>query len=138
MRGTFAYCAPESYTGEKYTIKSDIYSMGIIFWELVNRVVKGKYEQPYSEYKNIQFDFQIIIQASKSDLRPTMPEGTPEMMANIIRLCIHKDRDQRPTCEKLAELAEACEKDFFAHKVKWDKALIRNNLPTSAATVAKR
>ena len=27
--------------------------MGIIFWEIANRVVTGKYAQPYSEFKQI-------------------------------------------------------------------------------------
>ena len=28
MRGTFAYCAPEVYFGNKFSIKSDVFSIG--------------------------------------------------------------------------------------------------------------
>jgi serine/threonine protein kinase len=29
MRGTFAYCAPEVYFGERFTTKSDVFSVGM-------------------------------------------------------------------------------------------------------------
>lgn len=35
LRGTYAYCAPEIFLGNNCTKKSDIFSMGIIFWELL-------------------------------------------------------------------------------------------------------
>jgi serine/threonine protein kinase len=124
MRGTFAYCAPESYHGEKYSPKSDIYSMGIIFWELANRVIKCKYEQPYSEFKNIQFDFQIIIQAAKSDLRPTIPTTCPPLIADVIRVCTHKERDQRPDCKALLAMIENCEKDYHGNSGKWEGSIV--------------
>lgn len=60
MRGTFAYVDPAVYNGGAFTAASDVYSLGIIVWEIVNRVVTGKYAQPYSEYKQIQFDFQVF------------------------------------------------------------------------------
>lgn len=65
LRGTYAYCAPEVYFGEQYSAKSDIYSLGIITWEIVVRCLKGVYERPYSEYNHIAFDFQIILQTAK-------------------------------------------------------------------------
>lgn len=74
MRGTFAYVDPEVYNGGLFTAQSDHYSLGIILWEIAHRVIKGKYAQPYSEYKHIQFDFQIVVQAAKSNLRPTIPD----------------------------------------------------------------
>lgn len=125
MRGTFAYCAPESYSGSKYTVKCDMYSLGIICWEVVNRVLKGVYEQPYSEYKNINFDFQIIIQASKDNLRPTLPATTPESLLNLVKICVHADPEQRPNGPGLLQLIEACKADYAANKHSWD-ALMRS------------
>eukprot|EP01124_Arcella_intermedia_P014365 TRINITY_DN2078_c1_g1_i2.p1 TRINITY_DN2078_c1_g1~~TRINITY_DN2078_c1_g1_i2.p1 ORF type:complete len:677 (+),score=132.36 TRINITY_DN2078_c1_g1_i2:27-2057(+) len=48
LRGTYCYTAPEIYFGNKYTYKSDIYSLSIILWEIVTKVVKGTYVPPYS------------------------------------------------------------------------------------------
>jgi serine/threonine protein kinase len=36
LRGTFAYCAPEVFKGESCTAKSDVFSMGIVIWELMH------------------------------------------------------------------------------------------------------
>jgi hypothetical protein len=41
-------------------------SLAVILWELVNRCIKSKYEAPFSEYKNLTMDFQIIIQGTTS------------------------------------------------------------------------
>jgi len=79
LRGTYAYCAPEIYFGKAFSPKSDIYSMGVIFWELVVRCIKGSYEQPYSEFPNLMFPFQIIIQTAKNNLRPSLPEKLPRI-----------------------------------------------------------
>ena len=124
MRGTFAYCSPESYYGAKYTLRSDIYSLGIIFWELFNRVIKKQYEQPYSEYKSINFDFQIIIQAAKDNLRPTTHANCPTILADLIKACVHKDNDARPNCDEILEVLIEAEQEYKANKAKWDMAIL--------------
>jgi serine/threonine protein kinase len=102
--GTFAYCAPEVcghgslsrvgladrdsqiFNGGTFTNRSDVFSMGIVIWELLIRSLKGKYEQPYSEYKNLTYDFQIMVQAA-GGLRPTLPEGTPASFLQLYKDC---------------------------------------------------
>ena len=39
LRGTLAYCAPEIMAGVQFSAKSDVYSMGIVIWELIFVVV---------------------------------------------------------------------------------------------------
>jgi hypothetical protein len=65
---------------------TDIYAIGIVLWELVNRCIKGKYERPYSEFPHITYEYQIILQAAKQGLRPTIPP-CPEPMAKLIAEC---------------------------------------------------
>lgn len=62
MRGTYAYIAPEVYFGHSFTTKSDIYSFGIVLWELAHRCIRGSYMAPYAEYKHLIYDFQIVVQ----------------------------------------------------------------------------
>jgi serine/threonine protein kinase len=73
LRGTMAYCSPEVYNGALFNEKSDIYAIGVVLWELVNRCVKGVYQRPYSEYPFIVYEYQIVLQAAKAGLRPTIP-----------------------------------------------------------------
>ncbi len=39
--GTYSYLAPEIFFGQRYTDKADVFSMGIILWEIAYRVIHG-------------------------------------------------------------------------------------------------
>ncbi len=41
---------------------NQIYSLSIVIWEMVARIVTGVYSRPFSEYQHLSVDFQIIIQ----------------------------------------------------------------------------
>lgn len=120
MRGTYAYCAPEVYFGQSFTPKSDIFSFGVILWELAHRCLNGAYSQPYSEFKQIVFDFQIIVQSAKKDTRPTIPESCPPAYASLINKCWDKDPEQRPETLQLSEMLKELEKDYSQNKESWD------------------
>lgn len=120
LRGTYAYCAPEVYFGKNFTTKADIFSLGVILWEMAFRCLNGTYEQPYAEYKQIVFDFQIIIQSAKMDKRPTIPSNCPEEFAALIRRCWDKDPDVRPDTPEVIELIRELEQTYAANKADWD------------------
>jgi hypothetical protein len=65
-------------------VESDIYSLGILLWELVYKCIDGDYQLPYKEYSFIVHDFQIIILSAKRNIRPTIPEATPIQIKKII------------------------------------------------------
>jgi serine/threonine protein kinase len=90
--GTYPYIAPEVYNCERFVPQSDVYAIGIILWEMANRVIKGKYEKPFSEYKQFQFDFQILIQVSTSTdsnvVKPTRISSTHNHTITTFSNCI--------------------------------------------------
>jgi len=45
LAGTFHWMAPEVLQSEEYTHKADVYSFGIVMWEIICR------EPPYSKWK---------------------------------------------------------------------------------------
>ena len=82
----------------------------------------GSYKAPYtSEHKHLVFDFQIIIQTAKKDLRPTIPEGCPEVIKNLLTICWDKDPEVRLSCPQLAEKFKEAEKEYKEHKLEWDQ-----------------
>jgi serine/threonine protein kinase len=133
LLGTYMYIAPEVYNCEKFTSRSDVYSIGIILWEMANRIVKGKYEKPYEEYKNLEFDFQILIQACMMNLRPTIPAETPEPLAELIRHTFLPDKDSRPDSPELYDKLVKLREDYNANKTEWDKSVGRP-LKTSSSS----
>jgi serine/threonine protein kinase len=123
MRGTFAYCAPEVYFGEQFSTKSDVFSIAIVLWELGARCMKREYLRPYQEYPNLHFDFQIIIQTAKKDLRPTIPPNTPDSFVNLMKVCWSKDAKERPDCKEVLAKLDAMEKEYLEKKADWDSRI---------------
>ncbi|EAL68440.1 ankyrin repeat-containing protein [Dictyostelium discoideum AX4] len=125
IRGTFAYCSPEVAVGNGslYTTKSDIYSIGIVFWELVTRVINGEYSRPYSEYSHIKMDFQIMLN-SKEGLRPTLPQNTPPGLEALYKQCVNQEQTLRPSCEEIIETLNRLRHEYMSSKTTWD-SLIR-------------
>lgn len=122
MRGTFAYLAPEVYGGEVYTAAADIYSLGIVIWEVVTRVIRGKYLRPYEEYPHLQFDFQILLQVTKQNLRPTIPATTPPPLVELFKSCVSSNPEERPKI-----------KDILARLLKMQKGATEENAAEWAA-----
>jgi len=123
MRGTFAYCAPEVYFGEQFSIKADVFSLGIILWEIVTRCIKREYMRPYQEFPNLHFDFQIIIQTAKKGVRPTIPPSCPEAFTNLIKSCWDHDVEKRPICDEILVQLEKLEQDFQSNTDTWNNLI---------------
>ncbi|EGG19762.1 ankyrin repeat-containing protein [Cavenderia fasciculata] len=121
LRGTYAYVAPEVYFGNKYTLKSDVYSMGMIIWEMLYRCLKGAHQFPFGEYLHLKFDYQILIACAKKDLRPTFPPETPASLIEIISRTLLKDATLRPTTQELYDaLLEIRDKEFNPNAAEWE------------------
>lgn len=137
------------YYGEQYTTKADMYSLGIILWELVNRLISGRYERPYAEYPYIHFDFQIVIQAAKKGTRPSIPRGCPrkypplsqrylcstdrhvtEPVADLIAQLWSRNPNERPDTQRLLEQIKQLIHQYTTNKEQWD-AVMNSTAPLS-------
>jgi len=124
LRGTYGYSAPELYEKQKATNKSDVFSLGIILWEIVTRVLTGLYSRPYSEFKNMVYDFQILIGVSKKGIRPTLPPFCPEELKMMIASCWAVQPEKRPDCGfLLVQLNMIKGREYNKNKEQWDSLL---------------
>lgn len=60
--GTYQWMAPEVIAGFKYTEKADVFSYGIILWELATRL------PPYFGIDGTEVSIKVV----KEDLRPKL------------------------------------------------------------------
>eukprot|EP01127_Copromyxa_protea_P020199 TRINITY_DN6713_c0_g1_i1.p1 TRINITY_DN6713_c0_g1~~TRINITY_DN6713_c0_g1_i1.p1 ORF type:complete len:893 (+),score=139.48 TRINITY_DN6713_c0_g1_i1:40-2718(+) len=108
--GTFAYCAPEVFKGGMATEKSDVYSMGIVFWEILNTIIKEKYEQPFAEFSLVN-EYVVLVQASDG-LRPTIPKNSPASYVDVYNTCVRGEPEERPTATQVASIIEHFQEEY--------------------------
>jgi len=117
--GTYAYLAPEIFFGEKFEAKADIFSMGIVLWELAVRVIKGKYEVPYEEFPDLRQEFLIAIKVAEAGRRPTIPTSCPPPWSDLIRRCVEHSPADRPTTAEMLKDLEEMKQDYQNDSEKW-------------------
>jgi len=119
LRGTAVWSPPEMLREHEYSAYSDVYSIGIIIWELNYRCIYGRYQRPFAEYKDLMFDYQIMVASSKGQ-RPTMPANTPPQLAELIQSCWKSEYDDRPRCETVLEQLLNIQKEYEQNPRAWD------------------
>jgi len=114
MIGTPDYMSPEQVDSEKTDLRSDIYSLGIIIYELVTGIVPFKGDSAIS----IALKHKIEVPKNPRDINAQIPKELSE----LILKCLEKDRENRykSTKELLSEL-NAIEKRISEK----EKALIK-------------
>jgi eukaryotic-like serine/threonine-protein kinase len=85
--GTPSYMSPEQANGEKINHQSDIYSLGVLFYEILTGF------KPYSGDTNTE----IFAKISKGKFASPMKyrSDIPLKLVKIIKKCLHKNRDKR-------------------------------------------
>jgi len=94
--GTYQWMAPEVISGEQYSEQADVFSFGIILWELATR------KPPYREKTGQQVAQEVV----KSGLRPPLPKKCPEQFLSLMQRCWDQSPDARPTFNRIIEELE--------------------------------
>ena len=85
--GTVQWMAPEVLASKPYNEKADVYSFGIICWELLSR------QCPYEGMTAIQCALAVL----NRNKRPDIPKFCPPPLHALIRSCVKKNPDERPS-----------------------------------------
>ena len=95
MAGTPVYMAPEVFHSQVYDSKADIYSLGLILWE----IWYGK--QAFHELKAPTFT--AFFSHIDKGYRPKDVEGCkkpPDRWNALMEMCWNTDPEKRPSAEK--------------------------------------
>ncbi|KAI1897431.1 hypothetical protein AGOR_G00083220 [Albula goreensis] len=93
------WTAPEAIHGHKFTIKSDIWSFGILLYEIMTFG-----QMPYPTLTNYQ-----VVQKLSTGYRMSCPTNCPNVLYEIMMDCWKENEYDRPTFETLQWKLE----DFF-------------------------
>ncbi|XP_046802261.1 serine/threonine-protein kinase STY17-like [Lucilia cuprina] len=87
--GSAAWMAPEVFEGSKYTEKCDVFSWGIVLWEIIAR------EKPFKDFDNA---FCILWKIHKGERPPPIPD-LPESITQLMNSCWAKTPELRPSMQ---------------------------------------
>ena len=87
VQGTLPYMSPEQITGRDVDARSDIFSLGIILYEMATG------ERPFKGEVSATL-ISSILRDEPQDAERLKP-GIPRHFGRIIRRCLHKDPDRR-------------------------------------------
>jgi serine/threonine protein kinase len=111
-KGTPLYMAPEVWLGREFDQKADIYSFGVVLWEILTR------EPAFAHHNSVE-EFKRAITAL--DERPPIPPDCLPSLRDLMTRCWDKDPAKRPyfpeIVERLGEIiVEAAVRDKLGYQ----------------------
>ncbi|XP_006646318.1 serine/threonine/tyrosine-protein kinase HT1-like [Oryza brachyantha] len=94
--GTFRWMAPEMMKHKPYGRKVDVYSFGLILWEMFTGSV------PYEDLNPFQAAFAVF---DKNE-RPVIPSSCPAALRLLIEQCWTSQPDKRPEFWQIVQILE--------------------------------
>lgn len=95
LLGTPFWMAPEVMSQTQHGIKVDIWSFGCTLIEMASG--KPPWSQEYSQIT------ALILDIVKSDKIPTIPEHISDEFKDLIKKCLNRNPDERPTAKELLQ-----------------------------------
>jgi integrin-linked kinase len=83
----------EALIDQSYSEKSDVWAYAVTLVEI------GTRDDPYPDLSKVQ----VAAKVSRGDLRPPVPAGVPQVIADLITQCTSEDPDERPTFRAITE-----------------------------------
>jgi len=110
--GTYQWMSPEVIKGQKYTESADIYSMGIIFWEICMEKI------PFEGMNGIQASVAVVTRKLRPPLwtKDKKPLIGKVNWTRLIQHCWHQNARKRPNINQVCIwLSQMTEKSSSPH-----------------------
>lgn len=96
--GSYRWMAPEVISHEPYNTKADVFSFGILLWEILSGG-----ELPYAHLNPLQAAVAVVRQG----VRPEIPRKSDELLTDLMQRCWKTMPSARPRFREINALLEA-------------------------------
>jgi serine/threonine protein kinase len=101
--GTARWQAPELFEGGKTSKITDIFSLGVVLWEIYSneipfskQIIKGKVQE-------IKTNEHVAVARMKG-LKLIIPEEIPPQLKKMIELCLRDEPEERPVANQILKI----------------------------------
>ncbi|KAJ9147191.1 hypothetical protein P3X46_029379 [Hevea brasiliensis] len=101
--GTYRWMAPEMIQHRPYTQKVDVYSFGIVLWELITGML------PFQNMTAVQAAFAVV----NKGVRPVIPNDCLPALGEIMTRCWDANPNVRPPFIEVVEMLENAETEIM-------------------------
>ena len=106
--GTNSYMAPETYRGQNYDNRADIYSLGILLYRLLNDN-RNPFLPPYPEPVTVKDRDDAMTKRLFGDPLPRPRRGSDALCAAVLKACAFRPEDRYTSAAQMKDALHSIE-----------------------------